>query len=58
MWEAAVGTLRRIGLIDDGGRATESGRTAASLGTEPRAAAALLAAASDGGRPEGRNNFV
>ncbi len=53
MWDAAVGTLRRIGLLDDGGRATESGRTAASLGTEPRAAAALLAAASDGGRPEG-----
>jgi len=53
MWDAAVGTLWRIGLVDDGGRATESGRTAASLGTEPRAAAALLAAASDGGRPEG-----
>lgn len=53
MWDAAVETLWRIGLLDEGGRATDAGRTAASLGTEPRAAAALIAAAAGGDHIEG-----
>lgn len=46
-WEAALAALRSIGLVDGGGAATASGRRAAALGTEPRAAAALLASESD-----------
>ncbi len=46
-WDAAVSVLRSIGLIDGFGLGTESGRRAAALGADPRAAAALLAAGTE-----------
>ena len=47
-WDAAVAVLRSIGLVDETGRSTESGRRAARLGADPRAAAALLTAEAAG----------
>jgi len=46
-WDAAVAVLRNIGLVDDAGRGTETGRRAAAMGTDPRSAAALIAAETD-----------
>ncbi|MBU1080817.1 MAG: DEAD/DEAH box helicase, partial [Spirochaetes bacterium] len=46
-WEAAVAVLENIGLVERCGPATEAGRRAASLGTDPRSAAAILGAGAD-----------
>lgn len=46
-WDAAVSVLRGIGLVDSSGLATVTGKRAAGLGADPRAAAALLAAGTE-----------
>jgi len=46
-WDAAVSVLRCIGLADESGLGTEAGKRAARLGTDPRSAAALLAAGTE-----------
>lgn len=46
-WDAAVSVLRSIGLVDESGLGTEAGRRAAKLGTDPRSAAALIAAGTE-----------
>lgn len=45
-WEAACVLLRSIGLIDAEGAATKLGERAVGIGTDPRAATALLLSAS------------
>jgi len=45
-WESAQDTLRAIGLIGPGGAATPLGRDAVGMGLDPRAAVAMLRAAS------------
>ena len=47
-WSAARALLAEIGLVDGSGAATEAGRLAASLGTEPRLAAMVLHGAALG----------
>jgi ATP-dependent helicase HrpB len=47
-WNAATELLAELGCIDAGGRASEFGRRAARLGTEPRLAAMVLKGAEAG----------
>ncbi len=51
-WDEAASVLRSVGLVDDAGAPTETGRRATALGVAPRFAAALLASAADGRAPD------